>query len=119
MLADLGIYEDAYQKAKAFAAKLTIAQKVSLITGGDVNGSDFTWTALQNKDGFAGINNQYYVSGFPMGNALAMTWDRQHVEDEAKASGREFYLMGYNLINGMPSQYTVFCRRSDFSRSCC
>jgi beta-glucosidase len=35
-----------------------------------------------------------------MGNALAMTWDRQHVEDEAKASGREFYLMGYNLING-------------------
>lgn len=97
---DLGIYEDAYQKAKTFAAKLTTAQKVSLITGGSINGSDFTWTALQNKDGFAGINNQYYVSGFPMGNALAMTWDRRHVEDEAKASGREFYLMGYNLING-------------------
>lgn len=35
-----------------------------------------------------------------MGNALAMTWSRQHFEDEAKASGREFYLMGYNLING-------------------
>jgi len=37
-----------------------------------------------------------------MGNALAMTWNRQHIEDEAKASGREFYLMGYNLINGTP-----------------
>lgn len=94
------MYKDAYQRAKAFASKLTVAQKVSIITGGDVNGSDFTWTALENKDGFAGINSQYYVSGFPMGNALAMTWSRQHVEDEAKASGREFYLMGYNLING-------------------
>lgn len=97
---DLGIYADAYQKAKAFASKLTTAQKVSLITGGDINGSDFTWSALENKDGFAGINSQYYVSGFPMGNALSMTWSRQHAEDEAKASGREFYLMGYNLING-------------------
>jgi beta-glucosidase len=96
----LGIYKDAYQKAKAFASKLTTAQKVSLITGGDVNGSDFTWSALENKDGFAGINSQYFVSGFPMGNALAMTWSREHAEDEAKASGREFYLMGYNLING-------------------
>jgi beta-glucosidase len=63
-IVDLGTYEDAYQKAKAFAAKLTTAQKVSIITGGDVNGGDFTWSALQNKDGFAGINNQYYVSGF-------------------------------------------------------
>jgi beta-glucosidase len=92
---------------------------VSLITGEDVNGSEFTWTALQNKDGFAGINNQYYVSGFPMGNALAMTWDRQHVEDEVKASGREFYLMGYNLINGEPWFYLSALDWSDSFRSRC
>ena len=77
-LVDLGTYEESYQKAKALVSKLTTAQKVSIITGGDVNGSDFTWTALQNKDGFAGINSQYYVSGFPMGNALAITLSRQH-----------------------------------------
>jgi beta-glucosidase len=100
-LVELGIYEKSYQKAKSFVSKLTTAQKVSIITGGDVNGTEITWSALGNKDGFAGINSQYYVSGFPMGNALAMTWSRQHFEDEAKASGREFYLMGYNLINGM------------------
>jgi beta-glucosidase len=35
-----------------------------------------------------------------MGNALAMTWDRQHMYDEGKASGKEFYGMGYNLVNG-------------------
>ncbi|KAM0715730.1 hypothetical protein Q7P37_009230 [Cladosporium fusiforme] len=97
---DLGAYQDAYQKAEALISKLSIAEKVSVITGGSVNGTDFTWNALENKDGFAGVNSHYYVSGFPMGNALAMTWDRQHALDEAKASGHEFYLMGYNLING-------------------
>jgi len=35
-----------------------------------------------------------------MGNALTQTWDKDHMYDEAKASGREFYLMGYNLVNG-------------------
>ncbi|KAK7544833.1 putative beta-glucosidase D [Phyllosticta citribraziliensis] len=98
---DLGDFAEAYAKAKAFVSGLTNAQKVSIITGSDVdstNGS--SWTALANKDGFAGINYQYYVSGFPMGNALAMTWDKDYFEAEAKASGREFYLMGYNLING-------------------
>ena len=97
---ELGIYKESYQNAKSFVSKLTTAQKVSIITGGDVNGTDFAWSALENKDGFAGINSQYYVSGFQMGNALAMTWSAQHFEDEARASGREFYLMGYNLING-------------------
>lgn len=100
IIVNLGIYQEAYEKAFKLVAKLTTAQKVSIITGGDVNGTEFSWSALENKDGFAGINSQYYVSGFPMGNALAMTWDRQHAEDEAKASGHEFYFMGYNLING-------------------
>jgi hypothetical protein len=54
-----------------------------------------------------------------MGNALAMTWDRQHVEDEVKASGREFYLMGYNLINGEPWFYLSALDWSDSFRSCC
>ena len=97
---DLGEYEASYQKAKAFVAQLTNSQKVAIITGSSFNGTNATWTALTNKDGFAGINDQYYVSGFPMGNALCQTWDRDHMYAEAKASGREFYLMGYNLING-------------------
>lgn len=46
------------------------------------------------------MNGQYFVSAFPMGQALAMTWDKDHFEAEAKASGTEFYLEGSNLING-------------------
>ncbi|KAI6877478.1 hypothetical protein KC360_g9144 [Hortaea werneckii] len=110
---DLGAYQDAYEKAVALVSKLSTAQKVSVITGERVNGTDFTWNALENKDGFAGMNSHYFVSGFPMGNALAMTWDRQHCLDEAKASGREFYLMGYNLINGQCLNFTAFMYRSD------
>lgn len=94
----LGEYQDAYDKAKAFVSNLTNAQKISIITGGNVNGTS-SWTALANKDGFAGINGQYYVSSFPMGGALAMTWDRDHMEAEANAAGDEFYLMGYNLVS--------------------
>ncbi|KAF2158784.1 glycoside hydrolase family 3 protein [Zasmidium cellare ATCC 36951] len=101
---DLGDYQAAYDKAKAFIAQLTNTQKISIITGGSVSSnssnSSVSWTALTNKDSFAGINQQYYVSAFPIGGALAMTWSREHFEAEAKASGREFYLMGYNLING-------------------
>lgn len=100
-LVKLGEFAEAYAKAKAFVAGLTNAEKVSIITGSDVDSSNgSSWTALANKDGFAGINYQYYVSGFPMGNALAMTWDKDYFDAEAYASGREFYLMGYNLING-------------------
>ncbi|KAK5131956.1 hypothetical protein LTR08_000468 [Meristemomyces frigidus] len=97
---ELGEYEAAYGKAKAFVAQLSNSQKVSIITGSSFNGTNSTWTALVNKDGFAGINNQYYVSGFTMGNALTQTWDKDHLYAIAKASGREFYLMGYNLVNG-------------------
>lgn len=96
----LGEFEAAYQKAKAFVSGLSNADKISIITGGDVSGSNLTWTALENKDGSSGINYQYYVSGFSMDNALAMTWDRDYFEKQNKAVGREFYLMGYNLING-------------------
>lgn len=48
-----------------------------------------------------------------------MTWNRQHVEDEAKASGREFYLMGYNLINGKLGLFSRVDLQSDFDRACC
>ena len=98
---DLGEYQAAYEKATAFVAQLTNAQKVSIITGSSIdsnstaNGS-ISWTPYANKDGFAGINQQYYVSSFPMGGALAMTWDKNHFEAEAKAAGKEFYDMGYN-----------------------
>ncbi|KAI8159878.1 putative beta-glucosidase D [Colletotrichum sp. SAR 10_70] len=99
----LGDFNDAYEKAKAFVATLDNAAKVSIITGQSVTSnstSGSSWTALANKDGVSGINYAFYVSGFTMANALTMSWNRELIEQQFRAIGDEFYGMGYNLING-------------------
>lgn len=95
----LGDAEAAYQKAKAFVATLTNTQKISIINSESITGN-VTWTALENKDGAAGINNQYFASGFSMPNALITTWNKTLFQEHFKAIGEEFYEDGYNLING-------------------
>ncbi|KAL1854912.1 hypothetical protein Daus18300_011232 [Diaporthe australafricana] len=97
---DLGIIAEAYEKAVAFVAGLTNAQKVSIITGTDISDSNVTWTAYTSADGGSGVNKQFYVSGFAAPGALTMTWDRQLIADQFKAIGAEFYGMGYNLVDG-------------------
>ncbi|KAF0319592.1 periplasmic beta-glucosidase [Colletotrichum asianum] len=99
----LGDFNDAYEKAKAFVATLDNAAKISIITGQSVTSnstSGSSWTALANKDGVSGINYAFYVSGFTMANALTMSWNRELIEQQFRAIGDEFYGMGYNLING-------------------
>lgn len=95
----LGDVEASYQKAKAFVAGLTNAQKVAIINGESLTGN-VTWTALEGKDGVAGINNQFFTSGFSMPNGLITTWNKVLFEQHFKAIGEEFYDDGYNLING-------------------
>ncbi|KAF1974577.1 glycoside hydrolase [Bimuria novae-zelandiae CBS 107.79] len=87
------------------AAQLSNSQKVTIITARDVASnscfaSNITWSAYTSKDAFAGMNNQYFVLGFPSGNALSMTWDLDLVHAEAKVAGDEFYGMDYALISG-------------------
>ncbi|USP79383.1 beta-d-glucoside glucohydrolase D [Curvularia clavata] len=101
----LGNFAEAYEKARAFVSQLTNSQKISIITKGDVtsnssSASNVSWTAYTTKDAIAGMNNDYFVSGFCSGNALSMTWDLDMVHAEAKASGDEFYGRGYALISG-------------------
>ncbi|KAL1608428.1 hypothetical protein SLS60_003370 [Paraconiothyrium brasiliense] len=101
----LGSFAEAYSKAKALVSQLTNSQKISVITAGDVtsnssSAANVSWIAYTSKDAFAGMNNDYFVSGFSAGNALSMTWDLELVHAEAKASGDEFYGRGYALISG-------------------
>lgn len=95
----LGDAEASYQRATAFVASLTNSQKVSIINGQSLTGN-ITWSGLQNHDGAAGINNQFYTSGFTMPSALITTWNKTLYEENFKAIGQEFYDDGYNLING-------------------
>lgn len=59
-----------------------------------------TWTAYTSSDGGSGINKQFHVSGFSAPAALTMTWDRHLVAEQFQAIGREFYQMGYSLVDG-------------------
>ncbi|KAL6915451.1 hypothetical protein FSST1_006946 [Fusarium sambucinum] len=94
-----GRFNNAYEEAKSFVAKLNNTEKITIITGGSLSGNN-NWTALNAKDGVSGINFQFYVSGFTMANALAMSWNRDLIQRQFKAVGQEFYDMGYNLIDG-------------------
>lgn len=71
-----------------------------MITSQSFTGTNVTWKALEAKDGSSGINGHFFVSGFVMSEALAMTWNRDLMAAQNKALGDEFYGMGYNLING-------------------
>lgn len=98
----LGLWEDAYNKAVAFANSLNTTEKYALITGGDVTALNFT--SLQFKDGAQGVQEYYFVSGFSQAAALAMTWDRQAVYDQARAVASEFYYKGFQVVNGPTSE---------------
>ncbi|KAK6217998.1 hypothetical protein LQW54_003056 [Pestalotiopsis sp. IQ-011] len=97
---NLGVAADAYEKAVAFVSTLTNAQKISIITGEDLTDDNATWTALKSKDGAAGINMNFFVSGFTAPSALAMTWNRTLFRENFAALGQEFYDAGSNLIDG-------------------
>ncbi|KAI1853064.1 hypothetical protein JX265_012820 [Neoarthrinium moseri] len=97
---DLGIATPAFEKAKALVAGMTNAQKVKVITGQSVTGGNGTWTALSSKDGVAGVNQNFFVSGFASPNAATMTWNRTLYEEHSKAIGEEFYGSGFNLMMG-------------------
>lgn len=58
-----------------------------------------TFDTLAKRDGVSGIVYHYFVSAFTLPNALAMTWDKQHMEDQYHAMADEFYGMGYSLMN--------------------
>lgn len=101
---DLGDWADAYSKAKSFVAALTTAEKYSLITGGSITNSSLNFTALEFKDGSEGVQQDFFVSAFSQSSALAMTWDKYAIYEQAKAVATEFYGRGYQVVNGPTSE---------------
>ncbi|KAH8655448.1 glycoside hydrolase family 3 protein [Xylariales sp. PMI_506] len=97
---DLGIASEAYEKAKAFVAKLDFNQKIRIITNERINSSDITWKGLIPGDGIDGVNNVLGVSGYTNPSALAMSWNKTLFYEQYKAMAKEFYDLGVNLVNG-------------------
>ncbi|KZL86990.1 beta-glucosidase d [Colletotrichum incanum] len=92
----LGAWQDAYDKAIALVATLTTEEKISIIAGGDGG----NWTALKNLDSATNPLTYFYVTTWPAGLAMAMTWDAAAAQGQGHGVGEEFKGKGINMAFG-------------------
>ncbi|GKT66193.1 beta-glucosidase D [Colletotrichum tofieldiae] len=92
----LGAWQDAYDKATALVATLTTEEKISIIAGGDGG----NWTALNNLDSATNPLTYFYVTTWPAGLAMAMTWDTAAAQGQGHGVGEEFKGKGVNMAFG-------------------
>lgn len=96
----LGEWQAAYDKASAIVKTLTNAQKISLITGGNAG----NLTAPYMLDSATNPRTYYYVTTWPAGQAMAMTWDKDAIYNQGQAVGSEFRGKGVNMALGPTTQ---------------
>ncbi|TDZ18633.1 putative beta-glucosidase D [Colletotrichum orbiculare MAFF 240422] len=107
----LGAWQDAYDKAAALVATLTTEEKISVAAGGD--GGNFT--ALNNLDSATNPLTYFYVTTWPAGLAMAMTWDTAAAQGQGKGVGEEFKGKGINMAYGPtlePLGRSAWCGRT-------
>ncbi|KAI0018800.1 beta-glucosidase-related glycosidase [Xylariomycetidae sp. FL0641] len=100
----VGNWKDALAKAKEFVSKLTVEEKVNMVTGapGPCTGNivpiprlNFTGLCLQ--DGPLAIRLADYTSVFEAGVTAASTWDRNMLYERGYALGEEFRGKGAHI----------------------
>ncbi|GJD02371.1 betaglucosidase [Colletotrichum higginsianum] len=79
----LRTWQDAYDKATTLLATLTTEEKISIVAGGDGG----NWTALHNLDSATNPLTYFYVTTWPAGLAMAMTWDTAAAQGKARGKG--------------------------------
>ena len=78
---NLGDWQSAYDKASTLIASLTNAAKLSVITGEDVS----SFPALHMLNSSTNLYNYYYVTTWPAGLAMAMTWNTTGIHAQGEA----------------------------------
>ncbi|KAE8422625.1 beta-glucosidase [Aspergillus pseudocaelatus] len=104
-----GGWSEAYHKAEELISKLSLEQKVSLVTGtifggsgcvGNINPIDSVgFKGLCLQDGPLSVRTADLASTFPAGVTVAASWDRELMYARGKALGAEFRGKGAHLIN--------------------
>lgn len=110
-LVKLGEWQDAYNKASAFVGTLTTSEKISLITAGNAG----NFTALNMLDSATNPLAYYYVTTWPAGLAMAMTWDTEAAFGQGNGVGAEFKGKGVHLAYGptlQPLGRSAWCGRT-------
>ncbi|KAJ9635170.1 hypothetical protein H2199_008656 [Coniosporium tulheliwenetii] len=92
-----GGWQDAFARAQAFLAELSLEEKVEMVTGttgpcaGNIKPIErLNFNGLCLQDGPAGIRQAIYASVFPAGVVAAASWDRSLMYHRSLLMGREF-----------------------------
>ncbi|KAL2366130.1 hypothetical protein RJZ56_000970 [Blastomyces dermatitidis] len=103
-------WEEAYAKAHAVVANMTLAEKVNLTTGtgfamgpcvGQTGSAPrFGIPRLCLQDGPLGVRNTDHITAFPAGITVGATFDKKLMYDRGVAMGREFRGKGVNVHLG-------------------
>ncbi|KAI0480707.1 glycoside hydrolase family 3 protein [Xylariaceae sp. FL0804] len=103
-------WEEAYTMAHQFVSQLTLMEKVNLTTGVGWEGGQCVGNTgsvprlglrgLCMQDSPLGVRFGDYVSGFPSGQTVAATWDRQLMYARGYAMGSEHKGKGVNVQLG-------------------
>jgi beta-glucosidase len=91
----LGVWQDAYDKANATVSALTLTEKLYLINGIAAGGL----TALRGSDSSSNPLYYIFVTAWPSGISMTMTWDRDLIRQQGEALGAEFVGKGLNYAN--------------------
>lgn len=81
------------------------------MAGGDAG----NFTALNVLDSATNPLTYYYVTTWPAGLAMSMTWDQDVAEAQGNAVGSEFKAKGVNFVNGPtlePLGRSAWCGRT-------
>ncbi|GKT50795.1 putative beta-glucosidase E [Colletotrichum spaethianum] len=92
----LGEWQDAYDKAAALVATLTNDEKISIVAGSSAG----NWSGLHNLDSATNPLTYFYVTTWPAGLAMAMTWDTAAAQGQGYGVGEEFKGKGINMAYG-------------------
>ncbi|KAH8675245.1 beta2 tomatinase [Xylariales sp. PMI_506] len=104
-------WEVASLKADQFIAELTMTEKVSMVTGAELNGAvacignivaipRLNFSGLCLSDGPTAVNRADLVSIFPAGLTTAATWDKSLMYQRGLALGAEFRGKGVQVGMG-------------------
>ncbi|KAF3025618.1 hypothetical protein E8E14_012815 [Neopestalotiopsis sp. 37M] len=89
----LGEWQDAYDKAAAFVQSLNTSDKISFIGAGDAG----NMSALHMLDSSTNPLTYFFVTTWPAGLAMSMTWDKEAIRGQGSALGVEYRGKGINL----------------------
>ncbi|EKD17082.1 beta-glucosidase D [Drepanopeziza brunnea f. sp. 'multigermtubi' MB_m1] len=90
----LGDWQEAFDKAHSYVQTLTTAEKVSIITGGGAR----NFSAIIRLNSATSPLKHSYVTTWPGGSSMAMTWDKDAMEAQGRELGLEFRGKGVQMV---------------------